>query len=263
MCLCKALAKLSHSKTQQSHCPSHPCAQQGQRPSQRPAPSACSALWQQCDSQQRLVVLKPISHTPRPEIAQGLGGPRPPRVNQTHPISEQHRSRGLVPTAALGPSAAAPAARWSPAAWPALRSLLISVLQPETWEKAARHQHPPPREGRPSAFPRLGGFAKRSPGRYLPELVSSSRRQMLGPPSSELVPSRAGRGARGGGVAGRRWVGGCWGPRRCKLPAADSPGGESNRSAAEGSAREGLYARRPLKDMPESGWELPARAGAG
>lgn len=35
--------------------------------------------------------------------------------------------------------------------------------------------------------------------------------------------------------------------------------GRATASGAEGAARERLGARRPLKDMPESGWELPTR----
>lgn len=34
-------------------------------------------------------------------------------------------------------------------------------------------------------------------------------------------------------------------------------------SAAEGAAREELDVRRPLKDMHESGWELPAQGWGG
>lgn len=164
-------------------------------PSPIPSPIACSALPQPCDSQQHLVALKTSPfHTPRPEIAQGLGSPRLPRVSQ----NPSHQRAAAFPRAGTHCSA------WSQRGRPS--SLLVSsslaglTLAPYLCFTAGNLGEggvalTPPQEGRPGASPQLGGFAKRYPGCYLPELVSRSRRQMLRPPSSELVPSRARRGA--------------------------------------------------------------------
>lgn len=83
-----------------------------------------------------------------------------------------------------------------------------------------------PQEARPSTSPRLGDFTKRSPGHYLLELVSRSRRQTLGPHS--LEPALSAVGARQTQGSGRSVQpadsgSGCRGPTRHRLLAAESP----------------------------------------
>lgn len=161
----------------------------------------------------------------------------------------------LIPAASIrallraGPCRTQCSIHHRPCRLPHRHPLLISALQMEEIRDTQLVQHKGPPEMPDRALSLDSATTKRAPGHhYLPELLSSSRKQMLGPPSSEPLSSVGSPSAPGGlggrGVAG---TGGSGAPHGARCPRQSLPAGHSDRICGRRSCRRPARGEKAFK----------------